>query len=77
MSKDNSLVALSVEDLAGVTGGGFADLYNSAAAYIKGSIGGTMLAKQMYGDASQAEYDNGRTIMKAYLRGDLDPRATP
>jgi hypothetical protein len=78
MSADNSLVPLCAEDLSAVTGGTgpFAAVYANAAAWVKGSIGGTMLANKMYGDASFTEKDNGRTIMKAYLRGELDPPAT-
>ena len=59
MSKDNTFVAIGDADLSAVTGAGsFSDFYASAAAWVKGSIGGTMLAKKMYGDPSFVEKDN-------------------
>jgi hypothetical protein len=71
---------LDADDLVTVIGGGFAGtnpferMYSGAVAFVKGAIGGGMLAKTMYGaDATAAERSNGRQYLTSYLRGDLDP----
>ena len=66
----HDLVELSLDDIAGVTGGfSLRGLYREAVNGITAGIGGWKLANQMYGHASLQEKWRARGALKEYLDG--------